>query len=486
MKRFRSWSGLPAFVVGAVVFLILSAVQLDPRGSSGRSTADEVDASEAPADGALIDTENLGEAASDGPSTAEPGKTADASSEGPTAKAGLKCEAGKNGGKTATGVTGSRIRLATTAVLDGPAKSLLQPSVTGMKAVVDKVNREGGVCGRILELNVVNDSFDANRGQNILKNFVAEGYFALPVVPSAEGLGSAIKAGDIRKAGIPVVGSDGLREEQYTDPWVWPVAAATVTSMRVMAKYGAEAKGAKTFAIVWDSQYKFGKEGHDAFKQQVEAAGGKLVVDQPLNPQQTSYASEADQYNTEVRDKCGGKCDMVAMLLLPDTAKAWMARRPALGKYTAGAQTLFTDRFAQDCVQAAAELCDSFAVWTGYNPPIGEAAAQPDVAQYVNDVRALDPRIDVNNQFLEGSYLGMSVFVEALRKVGPDLTRKRLAAVLDAMDFHTGLTSTLSWRPGNHYANIRAQSYAMSVSQGSFNGWRNERTGFLRDPAHGG
>lgn len=394
----------------------------------------------------------------------------------------LECKAGKNGGSTDKGVTGTEIKLATTAVLDGEAKTLLEPSVTGIKAVFDKVNKAGGICGRRLVLKVDNDSFDKSRGQQIIRNYIEGDYFALPVVPSAEGLGAAIESGEIAKAGIPVVGTDGMRKEQYGNAWVWPVAAATTTSMRVMAKYAAETKGAGSFAIVYDSKYKFGIEGFEAFKKQIEAMGKTFVHAQALDPAQPSYATEANEFN----GKCGGgKCDMVALLLLPDTAKKWMSRQPEMGKlYTAGAQTLFTDRFAQDCVQAAGNRCHGLAVWTGYNPPIGAAASKPGVAGYVNDVRALNPSIDVTNQFLQGSYVGASVFVEALKKVGPNLTRENLKAVMDSMTYQSDLCSALTWKAGNHRANIRAQSFSMAVSQGAFNNWRND-SGFLADPNPG-
>lgn len=397
---------------------------------------------------------------------------------------GLSCAAGRNGGATDVGVTGTKISLASTVVLDGPAASLLSSSPNGMKAVVNRVNSSGGICGRALDLSVVNDGFDAQKGQLFLRNFMNERkYFAFPVVPSAEGLSSAITSGDIGRAGIPVVGSDGMRIEQYGDPWVWPVATASVSTMRIMAKYGAQAKKARTFAIVWDNKYKFGIEGARAFRDQVKALGGKIKADVSLNPDQPSYASEADAFN----NLCQGGCDMVALLLLPDTAEKWLARRPSLGtKLTSGAQTLFTDRFGQACVQAAGLRCNGLVVWTGYSPPIGPLESLPGIARYVNDVRSIDPRADVRNQFLQGSYLGMSVFVEALKRVGPYLTRERLRTVLDEMDFQTDLSSALSWRPGRHHANIRARAFSIVASQGSFVGWRDEQSGWVVDPGFGG
>nr|MDQ3757846.1 ABC transporter substrate-binding protein [Actinomycetota bacterium] len=396
----------------------------------------------------------------------------------------LACAPGRNGGATDKGVTATRIRLASTAVLDGNAASLLADSPTGMKAVIDAANREGGICGRRLELTVVNDGFKPERGLAYIRNFIEDptGYFALPVVPSAEGLSAAIANKEISRAGIPVVGTDGMRIEQYDEPWVWPVAAATVSTMRVMVRHAHEKLGVKTFAIVYDSKYKFGIEGAKAFEEQVKAVGGELVEKRELDPDRPSYSSDAQAFSEKCKD---GRCDMIAMLLLPDAAKTWMAARPApAAKYLAGAQTLFTERFARDCVQVAGYLCNGLAVWTGFNPPIGALAATPGVAKYVQDVRAVDPGIDVQNQFLQGAYLGMSVFVDALKRVGPELTRARLREVLDQMTYQSDLAPTLQWGPGRHHANIRARAFAMVVAQGTFTGWRDENTGFVADPVY--
>ncbi len=352
-----------------------------------------------------------------------------------------------------------------------------------MKAVVDKVNRAGGICGRTLDLKVVNDNFNASQGQQYIKNFISEDYFALPVVPSAEGLGAAILAGNIKDAGIPVVGTDGMRKEQYNDPWVWPVASATVTAMRSMVHYAATQKGANSFAIVYDTKYKFGAEGLAAFKSQVEAEGKTFIDPVGLDPDQSSYATEVQTFN----GRCGSnKCDAIALLLLPDTAKQWLARNPARARlYTAGAQTLFTDRFAQDCVQNIGDSCHGLAVWTGYNPPIGGLKNKPGVAEYVSDVKRTDPGAEENNQFMMGAYLGMSVFVEALKQVGPELSREKLRDVMNQMTYTSDLSSPLTWSASlPHKANKYSQSFSMVVTQGTFNGWA-QQSQFAPDPVAG-
>lgn len=480
--RFRLLgSGVATFVLISALILLLSFVRLAP---SGQLSGEDPSQREG---GAISSEEDLILGEEGGDNSALIHSRAQGSRSTQNNSSGLECRRGRNGGATDTGVTPTSIKLATTAVQDGEAKTLLERSVTAMNVVFNKVNKSGGICGRRLELTVRNDTFRADLGQQYINNFIAEGYFALPVVPSAEGLGQAIEAGDIQRAGIPVVGTDGMRREQYDASgkaaWVWPVATATVSTMRIMAKYGYAQRNARTFAIVWDNKYKFGREGAQAFNEQVQALGGTIVADMPINPDDASYGSQVNEFN----NTCAQGCDMVAMLLLPDTAKKWLASRPRLGSLlTSGAQTLFTDQFAQYCVGEIGNSCHRFTVWTGYNPPIGAIASTPGVAAYVNDLKSVSPGIDVTNQFTQGAYLGASTFVDALKRVGPNVTRAGLRETLYSMEYASDLASKLSWRQGNHWANVRARAFSMVVSQNTFNGWADEQTGFVLDPAFGG
>lgn len=401
--------------------------------------------------------------------------------------AGVECRAGKNGGATDRGVSGNRIKLAATNVRSGVGSSFLGTSYIGMQAVVNRVNSKGGVCGRLLELRLVDDNWEAARGANYIQNFAKGDYFALPVVPSSEGLTQAIVNGTIDGAGIPVVGSDGMLKEQYSDPWVWPVATSTVSTIRIMTKH-AHDKGARSFGIVFDQQYKFGREGAAAFEQYVKQLTGappKAYVG--ITPGRANYSGDAKKFN----DDCGaGGCDFVAMLLDPSTANTYISsqvddkdgRRQGFGKMlTGGAQPLFNERFARDC----RAQCEGMLVWTGYNPPIGGLASKPTVAEYVNDVRSVDPAVDVNNQFLEGAYLGMRVFVEALNKAGPNLTRATLRDAMNSLTYQSDLSSPLTWTPTQRFANQTAQAFRIVTASGSFAGFAEAGTGFLKDPTPG-
>ncbi len=402
----------------------------------------------------------------------------------PTGGGKLECKAGQNGGSTDTGISGDKIRLAANVVLDGAGANFLDESPDGMEAVIRRINnKENGICGRTLELKTVNDSWDATRGRENIENFIAEGYFALPVMPSSEGLSAAIQAGIIEDAGIPVIGTDGMRKEQYDASgkasWVGPVATATVSQVRIMAKYAYDDSTikARKFGIVYDKIYKFGVEGADAYEDYIKKlSGASLESKMAIAPGETAYP-EADQFLGEC-----GDCDLVVLLLEPETGKSWMASmgNPS-GMTIMGAQPLFNDNFASGC----GSVCNGLFVWTGYNPAIGPNTSKPDIGRFINDVKEVNPSADVTNQFLQGAYLGMEVFVETLKACSPNLTRDCVKAELDSMTYKTDMSSTLSWKPGDHFANIGARAYSIAYDGPNFTGFRDEQTGFINDPTPG-
>ena len=85
------------------------------------------------------------------------------------------------------------------------------------------------------------------------------------------------------------------------------------------------------------------------------------------------------------------------------------------------------------------------------------------------------------NAFTEGGYLGMLLLVEAMEKVGPELTRERLKLVLDHMSLNTGLTlqDRISFTPTSRFSNITMQAFVIQY-KGSFGGWR--AGPIVRDP----
>jgi ABC-type branched-subunit amino acid transport system substrate-binding protein len=417
---------------------------------------------------------------------------------GPGSGGGISCAGGHNGGATAPGVTATSIHIASTIVTTGVGAGFLGEAVNGMNAAIAEANSSGGVCGRGISLQTLNTGWDATTGNNDITNFAAQGnVFALVGEPDSEGLKGAIDAGTIDRAGIPVVGSDGMLADQYNrSPWVFPVAASTVTNMHIIAKYAVQTLKASSFGIVYDTAYKFGAEGASAFDQEIHRLTGHDI--QGYNPsggsctgaycgvssQNQSYSSDISAFNGACNP-----CDVVVLLLEPGPAETWMkGEEPSGGswyKHLFGGEPLFDDQFASTC----GNDCANLVVWTGYHPSIQPFDGEAAVVRYVNSLHSVCPQgCDPQNEFTEGAYIGTRMFIEACKRVttaGEPLTRENLRAALQGSPFDFNLSAnSLHYGGLPHLANISMAAFSDNA-QGSFNGWNYLQTGFIADPAPG-
>ncbi|MGH2730749.1 MAG: ABC transporter substrate-binding protein, partial [Actinomycetota bacterium] len=177
-------------------------------------------------------------------------------------------------------------------------------------------------------------------------------------------------------------------------------------------------------------------------------------------------------YSSEVATFQEG--DFVALFLEPQTALAWMgdANTPKPTDIDHGygaAQPLFTRDFAVNCQ----EKCDGMWVWTGFKPPIESYKDDPAIKAYVESLKSTKPDADEFNAFTQGGYVGMVLLIDALKRVGPDLTRARLKAALDQTSLSTGLTlqRSLGFSSSNRFSNTTMQAFAIQY-KGTFGGWR--------------
>lgn len=397
------------------------------------------------------------------------------------------------------GVTDSEVKFGATVAEHGIAEDFLGEVRLGMEAVAQKVNAQGGICGRKISISYEDDGWDAQTGKARIENLIEKGVFAFAVSPSSEGVNAASQADVFRDKGVPVVGSDGLIRTQYSDPMIWPVATSTTTTAHIMMEE-AWRRGARNPAIVFENTYRFGVEGalafNNAYRRLTEKETG-TAKDIPgfYDPTKGGAGScskrfcgipAGDQYSAQagaLSIECRGepRCDFLVLLLEPRTAQTWMGDPNAgsASSYTykiSAAQPLFTDKFARNCGDA----CNEMRVWTGYNPPIGQLRNNPNVARYVEDLHGQKSTADASNQFTEGGYLGMQLVVAALEKVGGNLTRENFIQALDSMALDTGLSQPLKWSPGNHFANLSAQAFAIESKDG-FKGFK-PANDFVIDP----
>ena len=425
-----------------------------------------------------------------GQTTTGSGQTTTGSGQTTTNSGSVACSGSQNGGSTDTGVTGNSIKIGAVTVDSGPGATFLEPEDTAMKAETAAVNRNGGVCGRQISLDLHDSGWNASTGATDIENEIqADNVFALAVNPDSEGLNAVSVSpygnGKLDGYGVPVIGTDGLLYSQYADPHIWPIAASTVTAMHSMA-VSQHKSGATSFSIVYEETYRFGREGANAYDHEVKALTGKDIAgysDPNTNPQcQSDFCgiqSNQETYGSQASTMNSASTGAGAVLLEPATAIQWFksggafgaAKDPSGGK-GAAPQPLFQTYFATSCQQT----CNQMRLWTGFIPPIGSFASQPAVAQYVNTMKAYSSSVDVDNQFAEGGYLGMLLTVQVLTAASTaphGLTRSNVIAILDnTQNWNNGLSvSPLSWSSGDHFAETSVIAFDELYPSG-FGGWQ--------------
>ena len=480
LKRVPSWVG--PWSAAAIVMAISLASAFTVSDTSVQAGAGSVnETTDEPSDGVV-------------PGRAQPTGPAAVVTTGPTTIAGktYDCSKGQNAGATDVGVDAGKIRLAATVVKTGIAKDFLSDAQFGIEAVRQKVNRQGGICGRVLELAYDDDGWRSDDGARIISKWIGgRSIFALAVNPSSEGLRGAIRSGLISQNRFPVVGADGMLIGQYKDPWVWPVATSTLSVMHIMAR-DAYKRGARSFGLVWENSFRFGVEGSHAFKEQVKRLcagqqGCGLVSEAEIKGGELSYKTPADNFVGACSEASQdfAKCDFVAVLLEPATAAQWVddnglgsgdpKKRPSVG--IGAPQPLFVNSFIRSC----GAPCAGMWAWTSFKPPIAPYDDDPAVREYLSDLRAVSTSADPDNPHVQGAYCGMKLLVEALQKLGPTPTRAGLRGVLDRTSFTCGLAPALQFGQGDHFAAVSAQAFQAVFNVNNFVGWRYTGSGFLAD-----
>jgi len=459
-RQIRIRQARSAVVVLAVI-AVLAGLSLAPPQRAARV----VDSRRPPTTGDVAPDTRSGEPGGAAPTTTAvthpPVIVADGEPTSPPTR--YECVKGKNGGATGTGVTADRIRLTASAFLDGPAESIGRDVVMAWKTQIDAVNRGGGICGRTVDLRVINRAFRSMEP--------AEEAVGLLVTPLDADFAARLADGSVDRTGVPAVVSDGLGRMHHGSGWARSVGPPAATYARVIAEEAYRA-GARTFALIHDPENTFGDESAAALRDYLgRLPGASLKFTQALDPGRVSYSNEVAAFNEKCRD---GGCDAVLLSLLPDTAKQWLVKRPAMGRVrTAGYPYLLSKRFAADCELQIGSECTRIWVWSGYTPPIDDFLGDPDVAHYAQQFE------EPLNPFTLSAYTSGSVLLEALKRVGPELSRERLRQVLDEMTYRSGLVSQLDWRPDSV-----GNPWARAVRPGE-SGFEDAGTGWRRDPMPG-
>ena len=335
------------------------------------------------------------------------------------------------------GVTASTIVIGQSAPLSGSNRELGEDIRDGVLAYFKKVNDQGGIFGRKIELATLDDANDTKRAAANTQKLIEElQVFALYGYASATLSGPALPL--VEKFKVPFIGPfTGAAPMRKFNKYVYNIRASYADELeKIVDHYSLF--GIKRFAIVhYDDP--IGNANLDVVVRALKQRG--------LAP--VSVAAFKDRVHPDIAGGVSavlkGNPDVVIFTTLYKTTADFIraARRAGstaqmISNSFPGASPLATELGKDGVGVAISQVV----------PPVTKDSV-PVVAEYQEAADKLLGKKDYSFTSLE-AYIGAKVIVEAIRRAGARITRESFMQALDSMSNYDAGGYFVGFSPTNH------------------------------------
>ncbi len=178
--------------------------------------------------------------------------------------------------------------------LSGPAANIGMPTKLVAQMVVDKINREGGINGRPIELIVGDTESDPAKAAIIAKKFIFSDKVAAIIGPTSTAEGMSVKK-IVEEAGIPTfmtVGGDPVIMGGNFGAYTYVFKSPQRSSTAVRKLYGyLKAKGLTKVALFTASD-SFGKDGLGWLEKLAPEFGVTFTAKESFGPSDTDMTAQ--------------------------------------------------------------------------------------------------------------------------------------------------------------------------------------------------
>ncbi|MCR9127862.1 MAG: ABC transporter substrate-binding protein [Rhodobacteraceae bacterium] len=324
-------------------------------------------------------------------------------------------------GLAAQGVDGSTVRFAQIAALDGPAAALGRGMQQGIAAAFEEANRAGGVHGRMLSLDSMDDGYEPDRSVTHIRQMIAGDNHIGLIGPVGTPTSRAMQP-IATEAGLPFIGpftgAGFLRDPELNN--ILNVRATYAAETEEWIAHLVDTRGLKSIAILYQDDG-FGRVGLAGVTAALDRRGMSLVAE-------GTYTRNTTAVKSALLDIRKAKPDAVVMV---------GAYKP-IAEFVRLAQRLkFTPEYATisfvGSKALAAELgAQGEGVIISQVVPYPWNTDLPVVAQYQAALTAVDPAAEAGFVSLEGYIVGR-IAIEALKRAGPMPSRAALIAAMQGL-----------------------------------------------------
>lgn len=320
----------------------------------------------------------------------------------------------------------------------GPAAVYGEQIAVGFTAGVNYVNDHGGINGRRLNFKLYDDGGDpAKQLANTKRLVEVDKAFALTMT-------YAPVAGDyVASKGIPVYHL-GQFNEEFTNPWWFPLGGPQLTSAMALAAAGSRQFGAKSVSIFYidAGANNFSRQFAETVASYWKAYGVQVKSLVPFTPDQTTCSDGIKQASADKVDFIDFEIDAGHVIQCGVEAQIQGYKPPkGWGGYLIGVPVIH---------QALGDYSIGMYAFDAFG-------ANYDNSDYVKYVHAVSAKTDTYSSVTMSYFIAALLMQDSMSKLGDNFTRAHLRDILNSYtDWTPGLTTSdnqprWTWRPDCHY-----------------------------------
>ena len=329
--------------------------------------------------------------------------------------------AGPAAAENGPGITDKEVLICSYQPMTGSTSSYFRMG-KGADAWFKHVNDSGGVNGRKINFNMVDDKYEPARTMGVVKRFAErDGCFAI-VAP----LGSAPTVAVIDyvvEQKIPIIGAGtgAAKSLEYPSKYVFPLYPSYRDEGKDLVRFAKEVFKAKKIAVLYQNDPS-GKTHMDGIKSVLDQHGVQLVAEQGYEPKEVDVSSQ-------VLTMKNANPDAVICSCAPEPAAKFYTERKKLGWNVPVVNVFFgkSPKVPELAGKEAVEGVYFATIFRDFDSPA------PQMQEALRILKKYYPQEDPDAIHLWG-FTGAQVFTEALKRMGRDnLTRDRLVSTLESI-----------------------------------------------------
>ena len=207
------------------------------------------------------------------------------------AVAALAFIAGCSGGKSAT------IKIGHQVALTGPNATWGQSESNALKMAVEKINADGGVLGKKLEVIAYDNRADKLEAVNVAKRLVEQDKVVAIIGPAQSGVTNAIREVN-NSAKVPLIATTAtnpkvtVADDGSVVPYTFRVCFIDPFQGTVAAQFALKDLGAKTAAVLYDVGDEYSQFLGKYFVEGFEKGGGTITANEAFRSGELDFRAQ--------------------------------------------------------------------------------------------------------------------------------------------------------------------------------------------------